>query len=44
MHGYVATRALAAGLKAQPAVRNLRLSVITRVALETKLPPFSAHQ
>lgn len=40
----MATRAFAAGLEAQPAVRNLRLIMESCMTLQAELPPFAAHQ
>lgn len=44
MNRYVAANTFAAGLKAQPAVRNRGLGVETGMALQAKLPAFAANQ
>ena len=44
MNRYVAANTFAAGLKAQPAVRNRGLSVETGVALQAELAAFAANQ
>ncbi len=44
MYRRMAAGALAAGLKAEPAVRHACLIVVSGMALQAELPPFAPHQ